>query len=359
MSSRILAALSVPLCLSTVANPHAQDPFLRSKQRLAPTDPLHTGFLLFSGNSNRALGNEVAQHLGTQLGRAKVSRFADGEISLRIEEDVRGRDAYIMQSTCPPVNDNLMELLLFISALRRSSVKQITAVMPYYGYSRRDRRQGATVPIAAADVAKLLESMGADQVITCDFHSGQTEGFFRPKYPVNNLNPNIIAIEAFKSLGLQSTVIVSPDAAGVYRAKCFREVYSNEVSKATLAIIIRDRLDDSTVSSMELVGSVEGCDVIIVDDIINTAGTVCNAAKLLKAAGAQRILVFATHGLFVAEGLQQIEDSPIEKVVVTNTIPLKEPSRKVLQISVALLLAEAIRRSHQRESFQDLFFNNV
>lgn len=355
MSFRILTALSVPFYLSTMVNPHAQDPFLRSKQQLLPTDPLQTGFLLFSGNSNLSLGNEVAHHLGTSLGKAKVSRFADGEIALKVEEDVRGRDAYIMQSTCPPVNENIMELLLFISTLRRSSVKQITAVMPYYGYSRRDRRQGAAVPIAAADIAKLLESMGVDRVITCDLHSGQTEGFFRPKYPVDNLDSNIVAIETFKSLGLQNTVIVSPDAAGVHRAKCFKEIYSNEVAKATLAIIIRDRLDDITVSSMELVGNVKDCDVIIVDDIINTAGTVCNAAELLKASGAQRVFVFATHGLFAAQGLQQIENSPIEQVVVTNTIPLETQSAKVMQVSVALLLAEAIRRSHQRESFQDLF----
>lgn len=347
------------------------DPYWRSKTRQTPSYTPESGFLIFSGNSNKPLSREVASYLGSNLANVKVSRFADGEINLQVYDHSRGKDVYIIQSTCPPVNEHLMELLLMISTLRRSSASKITAVIPYYGYARQDRKMTSRVPISAADVAKLLEIMGVDRVIACDLHCGQIQGFFGPRVPVDNLECSIVAINYFKKLGLLNPVIVSPDAGGVYRAKKFQSFLSTPESAPGLAMIIKQRVEAGKIEKMDLVGNVSGCDVIIVDDMIDTAGTLCEAAKVLKTYGARRVYVFATHGLFSRDALSRIENSPLEEVVVTNTIPLPGNTdteiptmgnreigncKKIKQISVAMLLAEAIRRAHQKESFEKLFY---
>lgn len=362
----------VGLAAGTAAlNSFEGDPYWRSKTHQTPSYTPESGFLIFSGNSNRPLSREVASYLGSNLANAKVSRFADGEINLQVFDHSRGKDIYIIQSTCPPVNEHLMELLLMISTLRRSSANKITAVIPYYGYARQDRKMTSRVPISAADVAKLLETMGVDRVIACDLHCGQIQGFFGPRVPVDNLECSIVAINYFKKLNLQNTVIVSPDAGGVYRAKKFQSFLSTSEFAPGLAMIIKQRVEAGKIDKMDLVGNVKGCDVIIVDDMIDTGGTLCEAAKVLKDYGAKRVYVFATHGLFSRDAMTKIENSEIEEVVVTNTIPLPgntdteipanfnkdmATSRKIKQISVAMLLAEAIRRAHQKESFEKLFY---
>lgn len=362
----------IGLAAGTAAmNSFEGDPYWRSKAHQTPSYTPESGFLIFSGNSNRPLAREVASYLGSNLANVKVSRFADGEINLQVYDHSRGKDIYIIQSTCPPVNEHLMELLLMISTLRRSSANKITAVIPYYGYARQDRKMTSRVPISAADVAKLLETMGVDRVIACDLHCGQIQGFFGPRVPVDNLECSIVAINYFKKLNLSNTVIVSPDAGGVYRAKKFQSFMSTSESVPGLAMIIKQRVEANKIDKMDLVGNVKGSDVIIVDDMIDTGGTLCEAAKVLKDYGAKRVYVFTTHGLFSRDAMSKIENSEIEEVVVTNTIPLPGNtdteipgnvskdfvvSKKIKQLSVAMLLAEAIRRAHQKESFEKLFY---
>jgi len=329
-------------------------------------------FILFSGNSNIPLAREIAELLGTRLGDITVSRFSDGEVRVQVLEHVRGRDTYVIQSTCPPVNEHLMELLLIISTLRRASVKKITAIIPYYGYARQDRKMSSRVPISAADVSKLIEIMGVDRVIACDLHCGQIQGFFGPRIPVDNLMAGIVAVPHFQSIDLINPVIISPDAGGVYRAKTFLGFLTTPSVIPGLAMIIKQRAAANQVERMDLVGSVKGADCIIVDDLIDTAGTLCEAAAQLKKHGAKRVYAFATHGLFSRDALSKIHNSPLEQVIVTNTIPLpgtdnessiahlkpkcEGPTTKIKQLSVALLLAESIRRSHQKESLSQLFY---
>jgi len=272
------------------------------------------------------------------------------------------------------VNEHLMELLLMVSTLRRSSANKITAVIPYYGYARQDRKMMSRVPISAADVAKLLETMGVDRVIACDLHCGQIQGFFGPRVPVDNLECSIVALKFFKDIGLVNPVVISPDAGGVYRAKKFQG-FLNAIDSGNkhsgLAMIIKQRVEAGKIEKMDLVGSVDGCDCIIVDDMIDTAGTLCQAAEVLKQYGARRVFAFATHGLFSKEAISRIEKSPLDQVIVTNTIPLpgntdteifnispkaNAKSDKIKQISVGMLLAESIRRAYQKESFEKLFY---
>ena len=229
----------------------------------------------------------------------QVSNFDDGECNVMIQENVRGKDVYIIQPTSPPVNETLMELLLIISTMRRASARKITAVIPYYGYARQDRKMQARVPISAADVARLLESMGVDRVIAVDLHCGQIQGFFGPRVPVDNLDGGTVAVSYFGDMDLSNPVVVSPDAGGVYRAKQFREALAkkHEVD-CGLAMIVKQRVKPGEIGQMDLVGSVEGCDAIIVDDMVDTAGTLCAAAKMLKESGARRVFAFASHGVF-------------------------------------------------------------
>lgn len=318
------------------------------------------GIKVFSGNGNMALALEIARHLGIRLGKATVGRFADGEVNVVIKENVRGKDVYVVQPTCPPVNDNLMELLLMISTLRRASARRITVVIPYYGYARQDRKMQARVPISAADVARLMEAMGVDRVIAVDLHCGQIQGFFGPRVPVDNLDGGIVGLDYFGGKDLNNPVIVSPDAGGVYRAKKFKERLEQkyEMTDLGLAMIVKQRARAGTVDQMDLVGDVKGCDCIIVDDMIDTAGTLCKAADVLKANGASRVFAFASHGLLSGPGNERIAASQMEEVVVLNTIPTtpqREANEKLTTLSVAPLLAQAIFNIHAKKSVSALF----
>jgi len=338
---------------------------------LAPLDPAAVGAVIpvenasemkiFSGRANESLAKEIAASLGTTLGELSIKAFADGEIGIQIQESVRGLDTYIVQPTCPPsVNDALMELFLLISTFRRSAARTITAIIPYYGYARQDRKMEARVPISAADVARLLEAMGVDRVVAVDLHCGQIQGFFGPRTPCDNLEAAVVALPYFASLGLNgdSTVVVSPDAGGVARAKKFRDGLKKRGVDASLAMIIKQRARANSIDRMDLVGSVDGCDAIIVDDMIDTAGTLCKAATELKKFGAKRVFAFASHGLFNGKALELIQNSDLETVVVTNSIPdtaAKRACTKIVFLSVGPLLANAIRCIQSKTSVSALF----
>lgn len=318
------------------------------------------GLKLFSGNGNMGLSLEIAKLLGVNLGRATVSSFADGEINVMIHENVRGKDVYIIQPTCPPVNNNLMELLLMVSCLNRASARRVTVVIPYYGYARQDRKLQARVPISAADVARLLESMGVDRVIAVDLHCGQIQGFFGPRVPVDNLEGGIVGIDHFGGKDLHNPVIVSPDAGGVYRAKKFKEglAYKYGWEDIGIAMIIKQRARAGSVDQMDLVGDVKDCDCIIVDDMIDTAGTLCKAADVLVAKGARRVFAFASHGLLSGPGNERIANSKLEECVILNTIPStpqRAANEKLVELSVAPLLAQTIFNIHAKRSISALF----
>lgn len=286
-----------------------------------------TGIKLFTGNANKALAHEIANHLGMGLGKITVGHFADGEVNVIVNENVRGKDVYIVQPTSPPVNESLMELLLMISTMRRASARKITAIIPYYGYARQDRKMQARVPISAADVARLLEAMGVDRVVAVDLHCGQIQGFFGPRVPVDNLDGGTVGVSYFGDMDLVNPVIVSPDAGGVYRAKQFREALSkkHEVD-CSLAMIVKQRAKANEIDRMDLVGNVEGCDCIIVDDMVDTAGTLCKAAEMLKDCGARRVFAFASHGVLSGPAASRIANSVLTELVVLDTIPLSEAS---------------------------------
>ena len=360
-----------------------QDPYIRSRKNLRPIckDPSQPDFVIFTGNGNVPLAQDIANHLGTPLGEAVVSRFADGEVNIKVQENVRGKDVYIIQPTCTPVNDNLMELFLMISTLRRAAARKITAVIPYYGYARQDRKLAARVPISAADVARLLETIGVDRVIAIDLHCGQIQGFFGPRVPVDNLGASVAGLEYFVQKSdiedMDKIMVISPDAGGVYRAKKFQEnLIQRGFTKTKLAMIIKMRAEAGKIERMTLVGDFKqskqegesldkedaGWDAIIVDDMIDTGGTLCKAASELKKMGVKKVYAFATHGLFSGRAPQLIGESDLEKVIVTNTIPMRQemldhkPARdKVVQIPIGMLIAETIRRIHQKESVSEIF----
>jgi len=315
---------------------------------------------LLGGSANPELAEEISGRLGIPLLKTEIKRFNDGECSIKIHEKIRGTDVFIIQPTCMPVNDNLMELLLMISALKRASVHSVVAVVPYYGYARQDRKSGSRVPISAADVARMMEAMGVDRVICVDLHAGQIQGFFGPCTPVDNLVAGPIALEYYRTIGLDRPVIVSPDAGGVARVKEFKEGLSETgVVKVTMAMIIKQREAAGKVGSADLVGDVKDKDCIIVDDIIDTAGTLCAAANELKAFGAKRVFAFATHGLFNGPAPERIMASALEEVAVANTVPLQPDVAvrcpKIKMLSVGKLLAETIRRVHEGESLSEMF----
>lgn len=321
----------------------------------------HSGGLkLFSGNGNLALSMEICRHLGINLGKATVGRFADGEANVVVHENVRGKDCYVIQPTCPPVNDNIMELLLMVSTLRRASARRITVVIPYYGYARQDRKMQARVPISAADVARLIEAMGVDRVIAVDLHCGQIQGFFGPRVPVDNLDGGIVGLDYFGSKDLHNPVVVSPDAGGVYRAKKFKEglVHKYDMQDIGLAMIVKQRARAGLVDTMDLVGDVKNCDCILVDDMIDTAGTLCKAADVLIENGARRVFAFASHGLLSGPGNDRLANSQMEEIVILNTIPTspqREANEKLTMLSVAPLLAQAIFNIHAKKSISALF----
>ncbi len=306
--------------------------------------------ILFSGNANRTLSQEIADYLGVPLGEAEVARFADGEILVQIFENVRGADVFVIQPTCRPVNEHLMELLVIIDALKRASAWRITAVMPYYGYGRQDRKVQPRVPITAKLVADLLTAAGVHRVLTMDLHAGQIQGFFTT--PVDHLFAAPVLLQYFRERMLGGAVVVSPDAGGVERARAFAKRLDT-----SLAFIDKRRTGPNEAKVMHIVGEVEGRDVIIVDDMIDTGGTLTQAVPALIEKGAKRIYASCTHPVLSGPAVERIEGSALEEVVVTNTIPLPEgrPSKKLTVLSVAPLLGEAISRIHKEESVSRLF----
>eukprot|EP00466_Bigelowiella_natans_P007365 jgi/Bigna1/92837/estExt_fgenesh1_pm.C_800004 len=321
---------------------------------------------IFSGTANLPLSSQVAKKLGVSLGKSKIRTFADGEIGIEVNENVRGKDVYIVQPTCPPgVNDHLMELILLVSAMRRASARCVTAVIPYFGYARQDRKMQTRSPISAADVCRLLESVGVDRIVAVDLHCGQIQGFFRPRTPCDNLEGSVIALSYFAGLGLKSekTVIVSPDAGGVKRARQFRDRLKKYFGiDAALAIIVKQRLRANEVARMDLVGNVEGCDAILIDDMIDTAGTLTKAASKLTGNGALRVFAYATHGLFNGPAVSRIEKSSLEEVIICNTVPLNEKAvhcKKIKQLCIAELLGEAIVRMQHRKSLSDVHIQQL
>jgi ribose-phosphate pyrophosphokinase len=307
---------------------------------------------LFTGNANPALSLEIAKVLSTPLGEARVSRFSDGETFCEIRENVRGLETYAIQPTCSPVNDNLMELLIMCDALRRASAASITAVIPYYGYARQDRKVAPRTPITSKLVADLLVAAGVGRVVCVDLHAGQIQGFFN--IPFDHLYALPVFLDDYlKHRFDENAVFVSPDAGGVERARA----YSKRLG-ASLAIVDkrRERANESEV--MHLIGDVKGRDCIIVDDIIDTAGTLSNAARAVIKYGARRVVACASHGVFSGPAIQRLQESPLEEVVVTDSIPLSEEAaacKKVRVLSIGRLLGEAIRRIHNSDSVSSLF----
>lgn len=318
-------------------------------------------FKLFSGSANVELTAAVADLLGIQVGKASIGKFNDGEIRIQIQENIRNCDVYILQSICispqSTVNDNLMELFLMVRAMKRASAKSVTAVIPYYGYARQDRKMTSRVPISASDVAMMLELAGADQVMSIDLHCGQIQGFFHG-IPVDNLFASTVFIPYIAKQDLHNPVIISPDAGGVERAKIFIEGLQAHGMDSRLAIIVKQRADAGVVESMNLVGKVMDSDVVIIDDICDTAGTLVQAASELKKQGARRVYACITHPLFSGPAIERISSSCIEKLLVTNTIPLRSSMPpNVEQLSIAPVLAEAIQRTSLGKSLKDLFSN--
>ena len=307
---------------------------------------------VFSGNANRPLAEEICQHLGIEIGQANTSRFSDGEFNFQILENVRGEDCFLVQPTCPSVDENMMELLIMLDAFRRSSAKRVTAVIPYYGYARKDRKDRPRVPISAKLVANLITQAGADRVLLLDLHAGQIQGFF--DIPADHLYAAPVLVGYIQKLGLPRLTVVAPDAGGVERARAYGKRLDAE-----LAIIDKrrdyDRLGE--VEVLHVVGDVEGRTALIIDDMIDTAGTLVKAAEALKRNGADTVYASATHALFSGPAVERIEASPIKEVIVTNTIPTENAcrSKRVTCLSVAKLLAEAILSIHDETSVSKLF----
>lgn len=306
---------------------------------------------LFTGNANPALAQEICAYLGMRLGEATVSSFSDGEVRVKIEENVRGADVFVVQSCCAPVNDSIMELLIMIDALKRSSASRITAVIPYFGYARQDRKDQPRVPISAKLVADLITTAGADRVLTMDLHAGQIQGFFN--IPVDHLYATPVLLEYINKRGVADLVVVSPDAGGVERARAFAKRL-----QANLAIIDKRREGPNQTQIMNIIGDVEGKSALLLDDMIDTAGTIVQGAQACAEKGAREVWAACTHPVLSGPALDRLQQSCLREIVVTNTIPLKEKERlcpKLHLLSVAPLLGEAITRIHEEESVSSLF----
>jgi ribose-phosphate pyrophosphokinase len=306
---------------------------------------------IFAGNSNRSLSEEVVARLDVPLGRAEVGRFSDGEITVTIGENVRSSDVFVIQSTSSPANENLMELLVMVDALKRASAEYITAVIPYYGYARQDRKVAPRTPITAKLCADLLETAGATRVLSIDMHAGQIQGFFN--IPFDHLYGMPVLLDHMRQSFDANSVIISPDAGGVERARAYGKRLN-----ASIGMIDKRRPQANEAKVMNVIGDVKNRDVVILDDMIDTAGTLTAAAMALKERGAQKIYAYASHAVFSGPAVERITESPIDKVVVTNTIPLSEKAqacKKIVSISIAPLIAEAIRRIHHGDSVSSLF----
>ena len=307
-----------------------------------------SGYMIFSGTSNPKLSQEIAEYLDMPLSKATINRFSDGEISVQIAESVRGKDVFIIQPTCAPANVNLMELLILTDALRRSSASSITAIVPYFGYARQDRKAAPRVPITAKLVANMMETAGIDRVVTIDLHAGQIQGFF--DIPVDNLYGSIIFHDYIKNKGLKNPIIASPDIGGVARARSFAK-------KLGVDIVIVDKRREKANESevMNIIGDVEGKDVILVDDMIDTAGTIVKAAKVLKAKGATSVMACCTHPVLSGPAYERIKDGELDELLVSDSIPLTQECEKIKVLSIAPTFAEVIRRVYHNESVNGLF----
>jgi ribose-phosphate pyrophosphokinase len=306
---------------------------------------------LFSGSAHPELAREIAQYLGLPMGQCRLRRFPDTEVSFQIDENIRGTDVFIVQPTCAPVDEHIMEMLIMIDAFRRSSAARITAVIPYYGYARQDRKDKPRVPISAKLVANILSASGVDRVLTMDLHKAQIQGFF--DIPVDHLFAAPVIIDHLSKMTFPSLTIVAPDAGGAERARAYAKRLGGE-----LAVIDKRRSDDGTAEVMNVVGDVAGRTCIIQDDIIDTAGTIVKAATALKDNGAGRIFACAVHGVLSGQAFERIDKAPIEKLIVTNTIPLngdRAKNGKIVSLSVAKLLSQAIRSIHEESSVSSLF----
>ncbi|MBN2721313.1 MAG: ribose-phosphate pyrophosphokinase [Campylobacterales bacterium] len=306
------------------------------------------GYMIFSGTANSELANEIARYLEMPLSKATINRFSDGEINVQIAESVRGKDVYIVQPTCAPANDNLMELLIMTDALKRSSAKSITAVVPYYGYARQDRKAAPRVPISAKLVANLMETAGITRVVTVDLHASQIQGFF--DIPVDNLYGAILFADYIKSKQLPNPIIASPDIGGVARARYFAQRLGLD-----MVIVDKRRQKANESEVMNVIGDVDGKDVILIDDMIDTAGTMVKAAEALKKLGATSVMACCTHPVLSGPAYDRIENGVLDELVVANTIPMRQPSPKIKMLSTASMLGEVIRRVHNNESVNSLF----
>ncbi|MCX7913642.1 MAG: ribose-phosphate pyrophosphokinase [Thermodesulfovibrionales bacterium] len=310
------------------------------------------GITLLSGNANRTLAIKVSEHLGIPLGDATVTTFSDGEILIQINENVRGSDVFVIQPTCNPVNHNIMELLLMIDALKRASARRITAVVPYYGYARQDRKVQPRVPISSKLVADLITASGANRLLTIDLHAAQIQGFFN--IPVDHLYAAPILHDYFKRHEFKDLVVVSPDAGGVERARDFAKRL-----KASLAIIDKRREVTNVSKVMHVIGDVTNRDAVILDDLIDTAGTITQAAQAIKEKGARKVYAACTHAVLSGPAIERINNSIFEEVIVTDTIPVEDKlktCKKLKVLSISALLAEAIKRIHHETSISSLFY---
>jgi len=311
--------------------------------------------MVFTGNANAKLARDIANHLSIPLGKAQVGRFSDGEVQVEIRDNVRGRDVFVLQPTCAPTNDNLMELLIMVDALHRASAGRITTVIPYLGYSRQDRRvRSARVPISAKLVANMITTAGADRVLTVDLHAEQIQGFF--DVPVDNVYASPVLLGDIWQQKYSSQIVVSPDVGGVVRARAIAKCLDH----AELAIIDKRRPQPNVARVMNIIGDVRGKNCIIVDDLVDTAGTLCQAADALKNNGAERVVAYATHPVLSGNAVKNIEASSIDELVVTDSIPLLDGPRacgRIRQLSIAGMLAETIRRINLEESVSTLFMD--
>ena len=312
---------------------------------------LNDGLKIFTGSSNPALAGAICDYLGIPLGGATIEKFPDGEKSIRVEDNVSGRDCYVVQSTCTPVDENLVELLIYLDCLQRASARRVTAVIPYFGYARQDRKDEGRVPITAKLVANIITAAGANRVLAIDLHTQQLQGFF--DIPVDHLTGELVLSRYFKDKKISNLTVVSPDVGNIKTAAKYVAHLGGD-----LAIVHKRRVSGSEVNAYEIIGDVAGRNILMCDDIIATAGTVCSAAELVRQRGAEKIYVGATHGVFVAQAFERLVQSPIDEVVVTDTIPLTEQAKKLGRIkvlSVAPMLGEAIKRIYRNESVSSLF----
>jgi ribose-phosphate pyrophosphokinase len=311
-----------------------------------------TDLMVFTGNANPDLAKKIVEHLGMTLGDASVDQFSDGEIAVELHVNVRGRDVFVVQPTCAPTNDNLMELIVMVDALRRASAGRITAVVPYFGYARQDRRvRSARVPITAKVVADMMVGVGVDRVLTVDLHAEQIQGFF--DVPVDNVYGSPVLLEDIEQQKFENLIVVSPDIGGVVRARAVAKQLGIE-----LAIIDKRRPQAGIAEVMNIIGDVNGRTCLLVDDMVDTAGTLCNAAKALKEHGAKRVIAYATHPVLSGKAVENLNNSVLDELVVTDSIPLRDEVKacaKVRQLTLSRMLAEAMRRLSNEESLSAMF----